>query len=57
LLVGGSVYSAQSSARMVVINGVVLREGDRVAPELTVESIGAKTSTLNWRGSRFQLPH
>jgi general secretion pathway protein B len=57
LSVGGSVYSPQAAARMVVLNGQVLREGDKVSEGLTLESIGPKTSTLNWQGTRFQLPH
>lgn len=57
LAVGGSVYSPQASARFVVINGQVLREGDKLSEGLTVETIGAKGSVLNWQGTRFQLPH
>jgi general secretion pathway protein B len=57
LAVGGSVYSPQASARLLMLNGQVLREGEQVSEGLRVESIGAKASTLNWRGTRFQLPH
>jgi general secretion pathway protein B len=57
LAVGGSVYSPQASARLLMLNGQVLHEGDRISDGLTVESIGPKASTLNWRGTRFQLPH
>jgi general secretion pathway protein B len=57
LAVGGSVYSPQASARLLMLNGQVLREGEQVSEGLRVESIGTKASTLNWRGTRFQLPH
>jgi general secretion pathway protein B len=57
LSVGGSVFSPEPAARILMLNGQVLKQGDQVVDGLTVESIGAKASTLNWRGTRFQLPH
>jgi general secretion pathway protein B len=57
LTVGGSVNSPLPQSRLLMLNGQVLREGDRVADGLTVETIGGKSSVLNWRGTRFQLPH
>ena len=57
LAVSGAVYSPQASGRMLFINGQVLREGDKVADGLVVERIGAKSSVLSLRGSKFELKH
>lgn len=53
---GGSVYAEQASQRMVIINGQVLREGDRLAPELLLQQIRLKSVLLDYRGQRFELP-
>jgi general secretion pathway protein B len=56
LAVGGSVYSPQASARMVVINGQVFQEGSSLGPELKLEQVRPKTAVLSIRGQRFELP-
>lgn len=56
LSVGGSVYSTQASARMVVINGQVFQEGSSLGPELKLEQVRPKTAVLSIRGQRFELP-
>ncbi len=56
LALGGSVYAEQASQRMVIINGQVLREGDRLAPELLLQQIRLKSVLLDYRGQRFELP-
>ena len=38
-----------------MINGQVLQQGQRVAPELVLEEIQPKTAVLNFRGRRFTL--
>jgi general secretion pathway protein B len=57
LNVSGAVYTPQAAGRMLFINGQVLREGDAVAEGLVVERIGAKSSVLSLRGTRFELKH
>jgi general secretion pathway protein B len=57
LNVSGSMYSPQPSARMLVLDGQVVREGDQVRPGLVLESIGLKNATLSLRGERFQLSY
>jgi general secretion pathway protein B len=52
---GGSVYAEQASQRMVIINGQVMREGDRLAPELLLQQIRLKSVLLDYRGQRFEL--
>ncbi|MBN8493647.1 MAG: general secretion pathway protein GspB, partial [Burkholderiales bacterium] len=56
LVVGGSVYSPQASARMVVINGQVFQEGSPLTPELKLEQIRAKSAVFSIRGQRFEVP-
>jgi general secretion pathway protein B len=55
LAVSGSMYSPQPSARMVVLDGQVAREGDELRPGLSIESIEPKSAILNYRGERFRL--
>ena len=54
--IGGSVYSAQPSSRMVIVNGQVLREGSTVAPGLVLERIEPKSAVFSIRGQRFTVP-
>jgi general secretion pathway protein B len=55
--ISGAVSSPTPSARMLFINGQVLREGDAVADGLVVERIGASASVLSARGVRFEVKH
>jgi general secretion pathway protein B len=55
LSVSGVVYSPDPSARMLLVNGQVVREGDAVAPGLVLERIGPRQAVLSWQGTRFQM--
>jgi general secretion pathway protein B len=57
LAISGAVFSPTPSARMLFINGQVLREGEAVADGVTVERIGAAASVLSARGVRFEIKH
>lgn len=56
IVFGGSVYSEQASARMVVLNGRVFREGETIMPDLVVDEIRPRGAVLRWREQRFSLP-
>lgn len=56
LAIGGSVYSPQATARMVIINGQVFQEGSALGPDLRLEQIRQKTAVLSIRGTRFEVP-
>ena len=56
LAVSGAMHGEQASLRMVVLNGQVLREGDRLTPDLQVQQIRLKSVVLSHRGQRFELP-
>jgi general secretion pathway protein B len=55
LTVAGSVYSDTPSARMVILNGQVVHEGDKPAPDTVLEQIRLKSAILNFRGQRYEI--
>jgi general secretion pathway protein B len=55
--ISGAVYAPAASGRMLFVNGGVLREGDAIAEGLTIERIGASSSVLVFRGTRFEVSH
>lgn len=57
LAIGGSVYSEQPSDRMLIVNGQVAREKDRLGPELVLEQIRLKSAVLRFRGYRYELAY
>ncbi len=56
MLIGGAIYSDQPGSRFVVINGLVVREGETAAPGVTLERIGPKSAVIRWREMRIELP-
>lgn len=54
--VGGSIYSDQPSSRFVVINGLVVREGETAAPGVVLERIAPKAAVIRWREMRIEMP-
>lgn len=57
LAVGASMYDERPSRRMLVINGQVLREGEKLSPDLIVERIQLRSAVLNFRGWRYELAY
>lgn len=57
LKVGGSMYSAQPSSRLLVIDGQAVREGDSLAPDLVLEHIGPNAAVLRLREQRFEITY
>jgi general secretion pathway protein B len=55
LVVGGSVWSDTASARFVILNGQVVREGESTAGGVLVERINPKSAVLRWREQRAEL--
>lgn len=55
ITIGGSIYSASPAARSLIVNGRLYREGDRVAPELSLEEIKLKSAIFGIRGYRFEV--
>ena len=57
LTITGTVYSDNPGQRLLLVNNQVLPQGSLAAPEVTLEEIGAKSSTFSFRGNRFLLQH
>ena len=56
LQVGGAMHAEQAALRIVILNGQVFHEGDKLGPELAVQQIRLKSVVLSLRGQRFELP-
>ena len=56
LAIAGAIYSETPASRFVLINGQVAREGEVVAPGVTLERIGPKSALLRWRELRIEVP-
>jgi general secretion pathway protein B len=57
LLTSGAMYSDTPANRMLIVNGQLLHEGDRVGPELTLEQIELKSAVLVYKGQRFRISY
>ena len=55
--VTGSTYSENAAHRMLIANGQVFHENEKIAADLTVEQIGLKAVVLNFRGYRYTVPY
>ena len=53
--IGGSSYSGDAASRMVMINGQVFHEGDRLAPDLVLELIRLKSAVFAYKGWRYEV--
>jgi general secretion pathway protein B len=53
--IGGSVYSADPTARSLIINGQLYRERDRLTQDLSLEEIKLKAAIFSFRGYRFEV--
>lgn len=54
LQIGGYIYSPAAADRSVLINKRLVREGDEVAPGLTLEKMTPSGMVLNYRGHRYR---
>lgn len=55
--IGGYIYSGNPTDRSVMINNRLLREGDQVAPGLTLEQMMPKEAVLNFQGTRYRISY
>lgn len=55
LVAGGAMYSDTPANRMLIINGQLWHEGDKVAPDVTLEQIKLKGAVLSYKGQRFSI--
>ena len=52
---GGAMFSPTPANRMLIVNGQVFREGDKLAPELWLEQIKLKDAVLRYKGQRYSV--
>lgn len=57
IAVGGYIYSANPADRLLLIDKVLRREGEEVAPGLVLERLLPKAAVMNYRGYRYRLPY
>ncbi|MEO5698596.1 MAG: general secretion pathway protein GspB [Burkholderiaceae bacterium] len=57
LSVGGSMYSKTPADRILIINGSVLHEGDRIGPDLVLRQIKLKAAVLDFKGYRYGIAY
>ncbi len=55
LVVGGAMYSQTPASRMLILNGQVFHEGDKVAGGLVLEQIKLKSAVLAYKGYRYGI--
>ncbi|HEY0489418.1 MAG TPA: general secretion pathway protein GspB [Telluria sp.] len=53
---GGYMYSSNPADRLLLIDKVLRREGEQVAPGLTLERLLPKAAVMNYRGYRYRVP-
>jgi general secretion pathway protein B len=53
LAVGGATYSENAASRMLIVNGNIFHEGDKLTPEVTLQQIKLRTAVLTYRGYRY----
>jgi general secretion pathway protein B len=55
LAIGGASYSENAASRMLIINGQVFHEHDKLGPNHSLEEIRLKYAVLDYRGYRYRL--
>jgi general secretion pathway protein B len=57
LATSGAMYSDTPANRMIIINGQVFHEGDKVGANLVLEEIKLRAAILSFKGQRFALSY
>lgn len=57
LKIGGYIYSSNPAERSLLINNKLLREGDEVAPGLTLEKMLRGSVVLSYKGYRYRMSY
>ncbi|MBC7610002.1 MAG: general secretion pathway protein GspB [Polaromonas sp.] len=55
LVISGATYADNPAYRMLIINGQVFHEGEKIAADLLLEQIRPKSAVLNFKGQRYSL--
>jgi general secretion pathway protein B len=54
---GGYIYSPNPADRLLLIDKMLRREGEEVAPGLVVERLLPKAAVMNYRGNRYRVAY
>ena len=57
LVTGGAMYSEAPANRMLILNGQLFHEGDKVAPNLVLEQIKLRGAVLSYKGNRYSISY
>lgn len=57
LVISGSTYSDTPAYRMVIINGQVFHEGDKIAADMVLQQIKPSAMVLDYKGQRYSMPY
>ena len=57
LIVGGSTYSENAASRMLIVNGNLFHEGDKLTSEVTLQQIKLRAAVLSFRGYRYSISY
>ncbi len=57
LSIGGSAYSKKAADRILIVNGQVLHEGDKVTPDLVLQQIKLRAAVLAFKGFRYEIAY
>jgi general secretion pathway protein B len=52
---GGSTYSPNPASRMLIVNGLVQREGDEPVAGVTIKQIRLRSAVFEYRGQRYEV--
>lgn len=55
--IGGYIYSSNPADRLLLIDKILRREGDEVAPGLRLEKLLPKGAVMNYKGFRYRVPY
>ncbi len=54
---GGAMDSPQPAARMLIVNGQLLHEGEAAAPGLVLQTIRLRSAVFEYKGTRFEVSY
>ncbi len=54
---GGAMDSPQPAARMMIVNGQLLHEGEAAAPGLVLQTIRLRSAVFEYKGTRFEVSY
>lgn len=54
---GGYIYSPNPADRLLLVDKMLRREGEEVAPGLLLEKLLPNAAVMNYRGQRYRVPY